>query len=489
MTKIVIIDNKKCQLITDDNNLFRQIYNLLSYKLEGFEYSPAYQQGSWNGITYLMSKKGIFNFGLLSKVECYIKEKNIEYELQDKRLPKIINEPLDISENLKNHNPPLIPRDHQLEILKATDDNDIGIVRAATASGKTLAAGLVVAKKNVPTIIFTIGTDILYQFYNLFSEIFNEEIGIIGDGIVNPKRITICSIWTAGNALKVKNIISDDEMDLTEKKCDEKSYGKIFAYLSKAKLIILDECHVSTTNTINAIYKVINPDYIYGFSGTPYRGDNSDILVNSILGEQICNISASFLIKKGILPRPIIKFISVPKMIGLGSQYLSIYKDYIVENEVRNNLIVNETKKLIDKGYSPLVLFKQIKHGRILYEKFLDAGVKCGMLYGNDDIDERERVKKQFVNGEIEVIAASSVFDIGTDIQKISALILTGSGMSSVKTIQRVGRALRPASGKTHSAIIDFYDQCKYLKTHSKIRYETYILEPEFKVIKSKEMK
>jgi superfamily II DNA or RNA helicase len=490
MHKLIIHSNKKAQIETEDKLLLHKINNLLSFKQEGVEFSPAYQNG-WNGITYLMNKRGIFNFPLLPRVERYLQDKNIEYIIEDRRPQNKISEPLDISEVLKNHDPPLIPREHQVRILEATNKNDIGIVRAATASGKTLATALITAKKNVETIVFVIGLDLLDQFYELYCSLFgSDKIGYIGNGIIDPKRITICSIWTAGKALSIKEDKTDEDLFLQEKECDKSSYQKIIDCLKQAKLIFIDECHICTTNTIAEINKVINPDYIYGFSGTPYRGDNSDLLINSILGEQIVNISASELIEKKILPMPIIKFITVPKMSGLSTaQYLSVYKEYIVENEVRNNLVVENVKMLLEKRYCPLVLFKQINHGNILYEKMIDAGIKCALINGNDDLDYRNEMKQRFVDGDFDALCCSIIFDIGINIPKLSAVVLAGGGRSFVRCLQRVGRAGRPLKGKTHCAIIDFYDQAKYLKTHSKIRYETYLSEPGFKVIKSKEMK
>lgn len=51
------------------------------------------------------------------------------------------------------------------------------------------------------------------------------------------------------------------------------------------------------------------------------------------------------------------------------------------------------------------------------------------------------------------------------------------------------GRVIRSSPNKTYAAIIDFYDQTKFLKKHSMIRYKTYTEEPGFIVHKSKEMK
>lgn len=483
---IIILNNKKCQLSLDNEKLFHRIYNHFSFKPHGVEYTAAYQNG-WNGITYLITKGGKFNLGLIEKMKLFLNNENVEFVVEDRRQPKILSKELDISKKLIEYD--LIPREHQIKITKITD-YDKGIVRAATGSGKTLSIALVTAKLNKPTIIYVIGLDLLDQFYKLFSNLFEEKIGYIGNGVCEPARITIASIWTIGKALNLdKNSIKSDEFDIDEKDLEPSNHNKIIDLLKKTNVHILDESHVVTTSTINEIYKNIDPEYIYGFSGTPFRDDGSDLQVNGILGDQIIDVSASELIDKGILAQPIIKFVTVPKMKNLGNQYLSVYKDYIVENDVRNNLIIDGVKVLLNKKYTPLVLFKQIKHGEILLQKLLDEGIKCLMLDGSDSLNKRNEIKDMLINKEIDVVLASTIFDIGLDLPILSGLVLCGGGKSKIRSTQRVGRVIRGLPGKKYAAVIDFFDQCKFLKQHSIIRYETYKSEHGFKVIPSKEMK
>ena len=72
MSKITILDNKKCQIVSDDSKLLKKLHHFLSFKLAGVEYMPAYKNG-WSGITYLLSKSNKFNYGLLEKVNQMLK--------------------------------------------------------------------------------------------------------------------------------------------------------------------------------------------------------------------------------------------------------------------------------------------------------------------------------------------------------------------------------------------------------------------------------
>ena len=64
----------------------------------------------------------------------------------------------------------------------------------------------------------------------------------------------------------------------------------------------------------------------------------------------------------------------------------------------------------------------------------------------------------------------------------ISGLVLAGGGKSSIKAVQRIGRAIRPYKNKEMAAVIEFNDNAKYLRNHSKIRRKIYDLEDGFVV-------
>ena len=481
--EIIVNNNKFGKVVTDDEKKFNKLRNYLSFKPAGVEFTPAFKAG-WNGITYLLDNNGNFLLGLLDKVKAFLEKNKINYTLIDNRPSLSKNESIDLSDKLKEFK--FSTREYQQRIVDAAINNRKGIVRACTGSGKTLCAALIAAKLNKPIIVYVIGLDLLQQFHNLFSSLFNEKIGFIGNGVCEVARINIASIWTISSALKIKNpIMDDDEDDEKEIAPNQSQSEKILNILKNTKVHIFDESHVVTTNTIKQIYSKIDPEHIYGFSGTPFRDDNSDLLINGILGEQIVNVPASELVADGYLAQPIIKFTYVPKtFVSTGTtNYQTVYKEYIVENNIRNNLIVKNTQELLTKNYQVLVLFKQLQHGKILSQLFDDNGVKYEYLSGTDSLEARNQVKENLLTKKSNLVLASSIFDIGVDISSLSALVLAGGGKSSIRTLQRVGRVIRKFEGKKHAAIVDFYDDVRYLKGHSRRRYEVYKSETGFKLI------
>jgi superfamily II DNA or RNA helicase len=487
MITITILNNKFCKITNAEEPLLKRLRRVLSYKQAGYEFSYQHKNYNWDGTIYLMGKKNEFALGLLSKVKEFLIANQQQFTIDDQRVPVPFGQEIDIADKLKQLK--TIPRDYQIEILNACLANDKGIIRSCTGSGKTTCAAMITAKMNYPANIYVIGLDLLQQFYNLFMEIFDEPIGFIGNGKCEVHRINIVSIWTAGRALGVKEIIAADEEVGDEEEDNSVNYPKIIKCLRAAKLHMFDECHTITSQTIKTIYEIIDPERIYGLSGTPFRDDGTTLLSNSILGEQIIDVPASRLIKAGYLAQPIIKFIKVPKMhIGGQPNYQTIYKEYITENIIRNNLIVENTKELLTKGYQVLVLFKHLAHGKNLKELFDEAEIAYEYLSGKDQLDVRIEAKNRLSNKESNLILASTIYDIGVNIPTLSALVLCGSGRSTIKSLQRCGRILRPLPGKKFAAIVDFYDDVKYLKNHSKIRYNIYKSEDGFKIINSPEL-
>ncbi len=481
MNKITILNDKRCKLDSDDPDLLKRVHRYLSYKLKGVEYSAAYQNG-WSGITYLFSKNQTFELGLLNHLLEFLS--NLEVEIEDLRVPSAKTPPIDLMPKLLAMGKP--PRDYQELAVEASCNVSRGIIRAATGSGKTQIAAMLVAKLNKPAVVYVIGLDLLDQFHSFFSSLFNEPIGYIGNGTCDLQRITIASVWSVASAIGTKAVQDDERSELSP---SEESKQKIKEWIKTIKVSVYDECHAVTCSSIQDIYKASSAEHIYGLSGTPYRDDGSDLLIKAMLGEMVINITASELIAKGVLAQPMIKFVPVPKKSGMPKDYQSVYKEYVVENDERNNLIVSQLKNLVDKKYKPLVSFKTIAHGEILLQKILDKGILCEMLHGEDSLDRRMEVRKNLEEKRIQCILASTIFDIGVDIPCLDALVLAGPSKGRVRTYQRIGRVIRSFPGKKIAAVVDFFDQCKHLKDHSFARCSAYIAEPGFKVIRCAEMK
>ncbi|NJO65375.1 MAG: hypothetical protein HC836_46965 [Richelia sp. RM2_1_2] len=167
----------------------------------------------------------------------------------------------------------------------------------------------------------------------------------------------------------------------------------------------------------------------------------------------------------------------LPRQGGISS-YQEIYKDAIVENKVRNEMIANVANTMSANGRNILILVKHIEHGNIL-EKMID---KSTFLHGSHSKKERESHLELMKKCKAGPTISSSIFDEGVDVRPLNTLILAGSGKSSTRALQRVGRVLRKCelTNKKSALVVDFRDYCKHLKSHSDKREKIYRTEPLF---------
>lgn len=341
----------------------------------------------------------------------------------------------------------------------------------------TVVSALITANLGKSTLILVIGKDLLYQIHSFYEKVFDEPIGIIGDGKCEIHRINVATVWTIGNVLGFKDLPEDSAK---EKEVSKDNTRKIKEMLLSSKNIIMDECHLAACETVQSINHHVKAEHFYGMSASPWRDDGANLLIEAILGRRIVDISAKYLISKGFLVNPVIRFLAVPGYSGSKSaHYKTVYKNYVTTNKVRNEMICTAATKLVEQGFKTLVLFKNKAHGKRLYE-MISENVNCAILDGDDKFSVREEVCSQLNSGEIDCIIASTIFDIGVDLPSLSALVIGGGGKSSVRALQRVGRVIRKFEGKTIAPVIDFADQAPYLLDHSLTRRD--ILEEEFEV-------
>jgi superfamily II DNA or RNA helicase len=487
MVSIIRFENS-CQIIEEDDvDLYKQVDRLLSYKIQGAEYSKAYKgytnaQGeevSWDGHRHIMSSTGRFPPGLFERVKEFYNQHGIFPEVIDKRHVRELAQEISIISKLRELDKE--PRPYQIDAVEKAVQTDRGIIRIATGGGKTLVAGLITAKLGKRTIIYVIGKDLLYQLQSFFSDIFGTEIGIIGDGKCEIRDINIATVWSVGKVLGIKKTkLLDDEGNTKEKDIDPSKFKYIKQMLLDAKVHILDECHLAACDTVQTIAKNIKAEYVYGMSASPWRDDGADLLIEAFLGRKIVDLSAKKLIEQGWLVPPDIRFLAPAPYPYKSGAYPKIYSKYIVENAQRNQMILKGATKLVEQGFPTLVLFHSIKHGESL-KQLLSQNLSVGLLSGEDNQKQRDKIKDQLEEGKIQCIIASKIFDIGIDLPTLSGLIVSGGGKSSVRALQRIGRVIRKNPGKKKAAVLDFADQAPHLNDHAHTRKEIYSQEFDVK--------
>jgi superfamily II DNA or RNA helicase len=490
------IENVNCQLAGEiDQKSVKELSDMLSYDHQGYNFMSGGRggfgmqgkYGGWDGKVRLLQKSGKFPIGLLGMVRSFLDEKGFEYSVVDNRPTIKYGQPV------TQKNSDFEPRAYQLNAVKTAHSKGSGIIKVATGGGKSFIISSIVAKYNIPTIVYVIGIELLHQMKKTIESAYGIECGIVGGGECDvSKEVTIMTIWSAASAFNKKVKITDNDTTLDSKKhINALNKAMVRKKVQEAQLFIFDECQYAASETLQFLHRAsVSAKHRFLFSGTPWRDTGDDILIEAVSGPKIVDINATYLIKNDYLVKPKIYFLDVPVMRGVGKNYHDVYKNYIVENDDRNDLIIKSARKLVKEGKKVLILVVRVSHGDVLMEKLSDE-FRVKFLDGAKSSKMRMDSIQEMKDGELDILIASKIFDQGVDIPELDALILAGSGKSSGRALQRIGRVIRKSKGKEAAIVVEFFDNCKYLRDHSEARIKVYKSEPGFdiKIQKNKALK
>ena len=473
------------------DNIYLEISNTLSYKVLNCEWTVSYNtiknDGTrvWDGRKRLIKKNKKYikiPTGLIGRVVKILKKHNYNIQYLDQR--PVAN---DILKNV-SLNEFKKPRPYQDESTDKAIKIERGIIKAPTGSGKTFMAALMFSKKPCKRFVFfVLSIDLLKQTKTEFEEVLLQngsplEVGTVGDGVCDIKDVTIVSIKTACGAFNIKYEVPSEyeKKDEEEINLNIENKEKIKDLITNCQFIIFDEVHHAPCDTVQDVLKRCREArYRFGLSASPWRDDNADLEIESFFGRNIVDISASYLIRSGYLIKPYIYFISQEyESPSSKLTYQNVYKEYITENEKRNNIIKRVVEHLKDQGRTILILVKIKKHGKKLESEIPDSI----FIHGGHSGDKRKDVLNKLRNKEIKVVISTSIFDQGIDVKALDALVLTASGKSSTRALQRIGRVIRKYENKENAIIIDFNDKIKYLSSHCQARRKIYKTEEEFEI-------
>ena len=448
-----------------------QINKVTSYELPG-----AWVSGRGPTRAYLFNRGNQkFPSGLLKRVRKAIKNSGFKTKTIDHRKEIIISDKkvLSIFDNLE-HSPRLYQADGIIEGVRYP----YGLFWWATASGKTFLFSMLLLCYDKPALILTHRKELLYQIKRSIEDLTGRDVGIIGDGHWAPKR------WTVGI---VNSFMQRDNL-----------INNVKDYLSKIEYLVIDECHHLGASSWWKIAKQCkNTCARHGFSGTCFRTDNADLLLLAHTGDVISHYTTSYMIEEGWLSRPLIYSdkITYGKGVHTHSTWNQVENELIAHNPERNKKGCKFIYDNYSNGKQILVMVKRIEHGHIIKNMLIsDFGVETRdirYMSGSESTEVREKALMDYKYGTFPILIGTSIYDEGVDLPTIGAAANLSGGDSNIKTVQRLGRAIRKIVPEgeldvdpTIEQTIEYYDPIdnghRFLKKHSKNRQKVYADEEAF---------
>lgn len=431
------------------------VRNLCAYRPEGYQFFPRYQKGQWDG--YVSLAKKMFKktgkptmtlpSGFIPRLITSLTTEGYKVKVSS----LVDAHPIQVSDvSLKKS----ILRDYQKEALVSCIENRRGILHLPPGSGKTLIAAAFIQLFNRPTVFLTHKRDIFSQTEKVFREELKLDVGVIGMGRYEPGFVTIASVPTIS-----------------------KNWKKYEEHLKTKELLIADEVHRAAAKTWYLAIKRIPAFRTLGLTATPLTTEKK-ILVEANCGPIIHKVRGTSLIEQGYLSKPEIYMCTVNEgELGLPEwvEYHEAYQRGIVENDTRNEAIVNIVEALPEKNFPVAILVWRRNHLDILNDLFSETSLRVQVLSGTSSAGKREGEFQKVRDRKLDVLLISTIFDEGVDIPELRTLVVAGGMKSPIGTIQRLGRGMRKTESKNTVLVIDFLDESHmYLRRHSKKRRTSY---------------
>jgi superfamily II DNA or RNA helicase len=333
----------------------------------------------------------------------------------------------------------------QKEALKALAAFDDGILCAPTAFGKTAVAAHLIATRKVNTLVLVHRRQLMDQWRErlaLFLALNIKDVGQIGGGKTSrTSSIDIAVIQSLVRKGEVKDLVAE--------------YGQV----------IVDECHHVSAFTFERVLRKVKAKYVVGLTATPIRKDGHHPIILMQCGPIRFNVSskkqaATSGIRHEVIPR-FTEFSVPPEWTDIGVQ--DIYAALINDNQ-RNELIVNDVLRAVEDGRVPLVLTERTDHVQLFVDRLSSRVPNVFVMKGGMGKKQRDALASQIKavpeDHQRVIIATGRYIGEGFDDARLDTLFLAMPISWRGTLHQYVGRLHRLHENKHVVRVYDYVDAC-----------------------------
>ena len=238
----------------------------------------------------------------------------------------------------------------QSEAAETMLAQDIGVLCAATAFGKTVVAAWLIAQRATNTLVFVHRRQLMDQWRErlaTFLDLRPKEIGAVGGGRSRPTGMIDVAVIQSLN----KRGVIDDLIS---------GYGQI----------VVDECHHVSAFSFEGVLKQAKARYVVGLTATPLRRDGHHPIIAMQCGPIRFRTD-----RKSVTVTQPFEHIVVPHHTGFnlaaapasqtsGVDPIRIQAIYnaLAADTRRNDLIIADVLSALKAGRSPLLLTERTEH-------------------------------------------------------------------------------------------------------------------------------
>ena len=353
-------------------------------------------------------------------------------------------------------------RDEQPLALEKLLEYDNGILCGTTAFGKTVAAIKLIAVRKTNTLILVDKVNLVSQWREKLTAFLtiDEPFPIIDASGTRNRGKNKNIIGQMGAGKQALNGVIDIAVMQSLNRMGElkdcvKDYG----------MVIVDECHHVSAFSFEMILKNVSAKYVYGLTATPTRKDGHHPIIFMQCGPIRYRDDA----KKQAEKRPfdhylIPRFTSFNVPVNKEEKDISIHELYawIIENEMRNHLIIDDVVQCHKNGRNCLVLTERTTHVELLTNELSKRIPDVILLMGGMGVkgtrETMYRISEIPNERPLTLVATGRYIGVGFDEPRLDTLFLA-MPISWKGTLQQyAGRLHRLFETKKEALIYDYVD-------------------------------
>jgi superfamily II DNA or RNA helicase len=455
----------------------QEIRSHFTFRVPGAQYMRAFKMKMWDGLIRLATPARMqgsaclkLYSGLLHSLLVFIKSNSYVVEYKDTykhnktTFTDIFLDSYVANLKITSKNKVITPRDYQIKAFKEAINQKRILLLSPTSSGKSLIVYMLsrfyidnVLDDHEKILIIVPTTSLVEQLKSDFEDYSTSD-----------------PTWNNENEVHV--IYSGKEKQ-TKKRITISTWQSLYKLPKEAfsdKVVVFgDEAHTFQSKSLGELMeKTLSAPYKIGTTGTIQDAKTHQLVLQGLFGPILSVTTTKELMDSGDISELSIKCIlldypdSLCKAISV-AKYQDEY-NFLIQDKKRNKFIADLALNTKD---NTLLLFKNIEHGKTLYEAIIkNSGYrKIFFIYGKTDVEEREEIRR-ITDKEIGaiIVASYGTFSVGVNVKNIYDVIFASPTKSRIRNLQSIGRGLRIGD---RGSLVRLYDIADNLKWKSKYNF------------------
>ena len=301
--------------------------------------------------------------------------------------------------------------------------HDNGVLNATTAFGKTVTAIGLIAERKINTLVLVHTKALLDQWKSRLEEFL--EIAFTEEDL--PKIRGRKKAFSPFGTLDSKGNSLHGKIDIALiQSCLEDSGVKPF--VRNYGMLIVDECHHVSAVNFERILKYANARYVYGLTATSIRKDGHQPIIFMQCGLIRYSADAKAQMASQTFARLLIPCFTFYRELTDDKFTYARMIQKMAEDENRNNLIIDDVRKALKEGRSPIVLTNLTAHVETLANALVPHYEHVITLIGSESAREKRKKMEVLQNipstEPLVIVATGKYVGEGFDYPRLDTLFL-----------------------------------------------------------------